>query len=207
MKRHKILIIAIVTIAMGAIGYAQQDGLSPQAQDDLKKAARILELTEQARLEAYQQTLQRGGGGRGVLAVPGGAWWTNAALVPRLGLTDDQKVRIERAFENRRQELTSKTESLQKEESQLARLLEAEPVDRNAVLTEIDRVIQARGELERTNSAMTLEMREALTLAQWTQLPPNVTTVTKTPFGVIVTPGGAGGRGQRQGPGGGQRQQ
>src|SRR6185503_9389693 len=107
-------------------------------------------------------------------------WWTNAALVARLGLTDDQKVRIERAFENRRQELTSKTESLQKEESQLARLLEAEPVDRNAVLTEIDRVIQARGELERTNSAMTLEMREALTLAQWTQLPLTSTTLTRT---------------------------
>src|SRR5262245_9825311 len=30
----------------------------------------------------------------------GGAWWTNTALVERLGLTDDQKAKIERAYEN-----------------------------------------------------------------------------------------------------------
>ena len=34
----------------------------------------------------------------------------------------------------------------------------------------IERVIQARGELERTNSKMTLEMRQNLTRAQWLQL-------------------------------------
>jgi hypothetical protein len=205
MKRHNVLIIAVVAIVMGAIAHAQQRTLSPEAQEDLIKAQRLQELSNQARLAVAQQGLQRGGGARGTYALTGPAWWTNAALVAQLGLTDDQKTKIERAFENHRQDLTSKTESLQKEEAQLARLLETEPLDRNAVFAEIDRVIQARGDLERTNSAMTLEMREALTIAQWMQLPRTALTVTRTPFGAVVTPGGAGGRGQRQGPG--QRQQ
>jgi len=100
-----------------------------------------------------------------------GAWWTNAALVARLGLTEDQKARIARAYENHRLKIASTTDLLEKEEEQLARLLRAESIDRNAVLTQGDRVIQARGEVERANNAMTLEMREVLTRAQWMQLP------------------------------------
>jgi len=135
---------------------------------------------------------QRAGGARGTdpnwanrdlapkKAQISGAWWTNTALVQRLGLTDDQKAKIERAFENHRQNIVSSTELLEKEEAQLARLLEADPVDRNAVLTQIDRVVQTRGDMERANSVMTLEMRQYLTRAQWMQLqglPPRVVRV------------------------------
>ena len=140
------------------------------------------------------------------IAFDGGAWWTNTALVSQLGLTDDQKAKVERAFENHRVDLAAKTDQLNKEEAQLARLLEAETIDRNAVFSEIDRVIQARGELERANAAMTLEMREALTRAQWMQLPP------QSPFSVGISairlqPPGQG-QGQRGGQrSGGQRQQ
>ena len=205
MKRHNIPIITLVVILLSAIGHAQQRASSPQAQEDLERAAKLEELARLARIQVAQAG-QRAGGARGALYVPGAAWWTNAALVERLGLTDDQKAKIERAFENRKQELASKSEGVQKEEAQLAKLLETDPLDRSAIFAEIDRVIQARGELERTNSAMTLEMREALTLAQWMQLPPTVTAVTRTPFGTIATPPtGRGGPGQRQGPGG-QRQ-
>ena len=207
MKRHNIVVIAFVVILLSAIGHAQQRALSPQAQEDLERAAKLREFAAQALSQVTQPGQRTGGGARGAIVLPGAAWWTNAALVERLGLTDDQKAKIERAYENRKQELASKTETLQKEEAQLAKLLETDPLDRNAILGEIDRVIQARAELERTNSAMTLEMREALTLAQWMQLPFTV-TATRTPFGAIGTPpGGRGGPGQRQGPGGGQRQQ
>jgi len=67
----------------------------------------------------------------------GGAWWTNTALVQQLGLTDDQKTKIERAYENHRQKIMSETELLDKEEAQLAKLLEADLIDRNAVLGEV----------------------------------------------------------------------
>ena len=98
------------------------------------------------------------------------AWWSNAALVTRLGLTDVQKTRIEATFEAHRQGLVSSKEQLEKEEAQLAKLLDAESVDRSSIFTQINRVIQARGEMERTSATMTLEMREQLTRAQWAEL-------------------------------------
>jgi hypothetical protein len=60
--------------------------------------------------------------------------------------------------------------------------------------------------LERTNAAMTLEMREALTRAQWMQVPQSGVAAVRLP---LYAPAGVGGRGQR-GDGqrnGGQRQQ
>jgi len=98
------------------------------------------------------------------------AWWTNTVVVQQLGLTDDQKAKIEKAFENHRLGIVSSTAGLEKEEAQLAKLLDADPIERNVVLSQIDRVIQARNEMERETSVMTMEMREYLTHAQWAQL-------------------------------------
>jgi hypothetical protein len=39
--------------------------------------------------------------------VVSGAWWSNTALVTRLGLTVDQKAKIEKSFENHRLSLES----------------------------------------------------------------------------------------------------
>jgi len=100
----------------------------------------------------------------------GGAWWTNDALTTRLKLSDAQKARIERAFENHWRNIVLASGALEKEEAQLARLLEAEPLDRNAALAQTSRAIQARAEVERATAAMTLEMREQLTAAQWAEL-------------------------------------
>jgi Spy/CpxP family protein refolding chaperone len=94
------------------------------------------------------------------------AYW----LFARLKLTEDQKAKVERTLENHRPTLASSKERLDQEEATLNRLLEAEPIDRNVVLTQIDRVIHARCEIERTNAVMTLEMREYLTYAQWMQV-------------------------------------
>ncbi|HET9218207.1 MAG TPA: periplasmic heavy metal sensor [Terriglobia bacterium] len=99
------------------------------------------------------------------------AWWTNTPLVTRLGITPDQKARIERTFENHRPRLESARATLEKEEAQLAQLMNVEPFDRNAALTQAFRVVQARSEMERENTLMAVEMREHLTRAQWAQLP------------------------------------
>jgi Spy/CpxP family protein refolding chaperone len=142
-----------------------------------------------------------------------GTWWSNAALLTELGLTDVQKARIQSSFDSHRQGLVSSKETLEKEELQLSRLLEAESLDRPAVMGQINRVIQARAEMERTNATMTLEMRQQLTRAQWMQLQTRTSAMiqTGTPgvrgtLGGVVGPegglGAGGGRGPR-GAGGG----
>jgi Spy/CpxP family protein refolding chaperone len=110
------------------------------------------------------------------------AWWTDAALMTRLGLTDVQKARIENIFQAHRSNIALAKASLESAEAQLSRFLAVDAIDRAAVQVQGARVIQARSQLESVNYAMTLEMREQLTAAQWSQL---------------QTPGarGAGGRG------------
>jgi Spy/CpxP family protein refolding chaperone len=118
--------------------------------------------------------LQQYQAGRNLVAVaaqPNAAWWTNAGLVARLGLTADQMKKVEATFDQHRQAIVQNTADLATEEGALSRLLEADPLEpAKTVSTQIERVIQARGELERTNSKMTLEMRQILTRAQWVQL-------------------------------------
>ena len=213
-------------------GLAQAQSPQTNTKEQLQQLQQQLDLLQgiQGKVQAFYQQQQQGGG-RG--AAPGGAtittlprgriflwnggalgaWWTNANLVTRLGLTDDQKSKIEKAFENHRQNLTDESTQLDKQESQLAALLAADPVDHNAVLSQIDHVAQARADLERTNSAMTLEMREVLTAAQWQQLQSqpqwfdgNLGAIRYyNPSGIAPNPGGTGQRngGQRSG----QRQQ
>ena len=184
MKRHIISLVLPVVFFTGAIAQAQQRSPNVQTdQDEIRRRVNIL---------------------NNVLNGLRGAWWTDTALVQRLGLTEDQKARIQRAFENHRPNLESSKALLEKEESQLGRLLDAEPIDRSGVLLQIDRVTQARSEMERTNAVMTLEMREVLTRAQWSQLSQqksgvSLDTLIRTfPNTTQSAPKGGGGRGQRQ---------
>ena len=125
----------------------------------------------------------------------------------RQELTDDQRARIDRTLEYHRPNIASNLERLNKEETQLSRLLESDPVDRGAVLTQLDRALQARGDMERTHAALTLEMREYLTHGQWMQwqLTPSISinrVVEPRSINNLVDPqtpeaGPRGGRGQQ----------
>lgn len=97
-------------------------------------------------------------------------WWTDTALMTRLGLTDLQKSRIESTFQAYRPNLAVAKATLESEEAQLSRLLAAESINRSAVQLQINKVIQARAAMESVNAAMSLDMREQLTRAQWEQL-------------------------------------
>jgi hypothetical protein len=218
-----IIVLRVVLITLVSISVAEAQSPQPNPQALPLPAQQDLQQYYGRVLQQFQGAV-RGGGGRGAppggelipriqlrYALDAGAWWTNADLVTKLGLTDDQKARIQRAYENHRQNLTTDSAELNKQETQLATLIAADPIDHNAVLSQIDRVAQARADLERTNAAMTLEMREVLTAAQWMQLQPSPLwlakdlTVRRLYF---PSPGAAGGPGQRNGgQRSGQRQQ
>jgi len=135
----------------------------------------------------------------GVASRSNDAWWTNAAVVARLGLIEDQKKKIEAIAERHRQPLAQNKADLEREEAALARMLDAEVLEARVITAQSERVVAARAELERTNSKLTLEMREILTRAQWAQLQQEkLQPFVLTPATVPGTPG-AGAR--RGGPG------
>ena len=106
-------------------------------------------------------------------AVPQGRWWTDPEIVQKLALTSDQQKQIETLFQASRLKLIDLNASLQKEEAVLEPLLDADHPDDSKVLPQIDRVAQARAELEKANARMLLGFRGVLNQEQWKKLQTN----------------------------------
>jgi Spy/CpxP family protein refolding chaperone len=103
-------------------------------------------------------------------ASPKGRWWSNPQTAEMLGLTGDQVKKMDDIFQQHRLKLIDLNASLEKEEAILEPLVGADQPDDNKVLPQIDRVAQARAELEKANSRMLWSVRRVLTPEQWKKL-------------------------------------
>jgi Spy/CpxP family protein refolding chaperone len=130
-----------------------------------------------------------GGMGGGFRIGPGGMWWKNPRVVQALTLTPDQIKRMDGIFQQSRLQLIDLRANVQKQEVMLEPMLSANPPDTTKAMAQIDKVAEARAELEKANAKMLLGIRGVLTPDQWTKL---------------STRGGQGGPGGPDGPGGGQ---
>lgn len=101
---------------------------------------------------------------------PAGRWWNNSEMAQKLGLTADQQKQMDQIFQESRLKLIDLNAALQKEEVILQPMLEADPPDEAKILAQIDRVAQARAELEKGNARMLLGIRRVLTQDQWKKL-------------------------------------
>lgn len=105
--------------------------------------------------------------------MPPGRWWSEPAVVSRLGLTADQQKQMDAVFQQNRPKLIDLNAALQKEELALEPLLNTDRPEEAKTLAQIDRVAQARAELEKANARMLLGLRAALTPEQWKNLQAN----------------------------------
>jgi len=102
--------------------------------------------------------------------MPMGRWWKNSDLVKKLGLTDSQVQQIEKTFQDHRAQFIDLNAALQKQELAMEPLIEADRPDEAQVTAQIDRVAQARANLEKSHAQMLLGIRRVLTVEQWKQL-------------------------------------
>ncbi|MGA9797875.1 MAG: Spy/CpxP family protein refolding chaperone [Terriglobales bacterium] len=114
----------------------------------------------------------RGPGGPGgpLRLGPPGRWWDDPEFIKKLGLSDDQQKKMDDIFNSARLKLIDLSASVQKEEAIMEPLVAADPPDENKLLAQIDRVAQARAELEKANARMLLGIRSQLTHEQWLKL-------------------------------------
>jgi hypothetical protein len=102
-----------------------------------------------------------------------GTFWRNPAWVETLALSADQQSKMDEVFQQYRLKLIDLTASLQKEELILEPLLgstrPAPEVEK--IMTQIDRIADARAELEKANSKMLVSILEVLNADQWSKLP------------------------------------
>jgi Spy/CpxP family protein refolding chaperone len=104
------------------------------------------------------------------LGVPGGKWWTRPEMAQRLGLADDQIKKMDEIFLQFRLKSIDLNASVQKEETIMEPLVGVDPPDEAKILAQIDKLAQARAELEKTNARMLLGIRRLLTQEQWKKL-------------------------------------
>ncbi len=99
-----------------------------------------------------------------------GRWWSDPHMVQQLGLTADQQHRMDDLFQAHRLKLIDMSAALQKEEVIMEPLLESDRPDESKILVQIDRIAQARAELEKANARLLLGLRGVLTQEQWKKL-------------------------------------
>jgi len=128
-----------------------------------------------------------------------GKWWTNTDLAKKLNLTDQQVQQMEQIYQQHRLKLIDQVAAVQKQEVTLEPMLSADRPDEAQVLAQIDKVAQARAELEKSNARMLLGIRQVLTADQWKQLKAEM---PRGPMRRMGEGDGPGGPGRRRGPDG-----
>ena len=104
------------------------------------------------------------------LGGPEGRWWSRPQMAQRLGLTAEQQKKMDDVFQQARLKLIDLNAVVQKEEAIMEPLVAAEQPDEAKIVAQIDKVAQARAELEKANARMLLGIRRALTAKQWEKL-------------------------------------
>ncbi|HUB17527.1 MAG TPA: Spy/CpxP family protein refolding chaperone [Acidobacteriaceae bacterium] len=99
-----------------------------------------------------------------------GRWWREPDLAQQLGLTDQQKKQMDDIFLQHRLKLIDLNANLEKQETLLRPMIEADQPDEAKILAQIDAVAQARADLEKANARMLFDIRKTLTPDQWQKL-------------------------------------
>lgn len=91
-------------------------------------------------------------------------------MVQKIGINSDQQKKMDDIFQANRLRLVDLNATLQKDEMTLEPLMSSDTPDETKILAQIDKVAQARAELEKANARFLLGIRRVLTPDQWKKL-------------------------------------
>lgn len=97
-------------------------------------------------------------------------WWNSPRMVEQLKLTDEQRKSMDAIMLAHREKLIDLRANLEKAELAMQPLMNADTPNDSAITAQIDKVVQARGELEKANARFLLAIRDKLTADQWKQM-------------------------------------
>jgi Spy/CpxP family protein refolding chaperone len=101
---------------------------------------------------------------------PPGRWWDDKHYVKALHLRPEQQKRMDGLFDENRAMLVSRFQTLQQEQSKMEALSRASNLDEATLFSQIDRVAQARADLEKANTHLTLQVRKEMDADQVSRL-------------------------------------
>ncbi len=107
---------------------------------------------------------------RGGFDNPGGKWWDKPEMVKQLEITAEQQKKMDDVFQQSRLRLIDLHAALEKEEVVMESLMKGPQLDDAKILPTVDRIAQARAELEKADARLQLALRHVLTPEQWQKL-------------------------------------
>ncbi len=96
-----------------------------------------------------------------------GRFWNDPTTATKLKLTDDQRKGMDQVLQQHRTTLVDLHANLEKSELALEPMMKEDQPNESQILEQIDRVAQARAELEKANARFLLAIRAKLTPEQW----------------------------------------
>ncbi len=99
-----------------------------------------------------------------------GRWWDNPRVAAELKLTDTQRKAMDQILFQHREQLINLQANLEKANLDMEPLMNADEPNRTAIEAQIDKVVQARADLERADARFLLALRMELTPEQWKQV-------------------------------------
>ena len=99
-----------------------------------------------------------------------GRWWNEPGMIAKLNLTEAQRKDMDGILDQQRLKLVDLDANVEKAELTLEPLMKADQPDEAKILSQIDRVADARKELEKANARFLLAIRSKLMPEQWKQL-------------------------------------
>ena len=162
MRLHSVLSLALLPLLSGSLALAQQPEVGPPPPPSARMSpSHAPRSMDRDRSDGMRPDFR---------IAPPGMWWKNPDLVQKLTLTADQQKRMDDIFQKSRLDLIDLKAALERQEVLLQPMLAENPPDTNKVLAQIDKVAQARANLEKGNARMLLGIRGVLSPDQWTKL-------------------------------------
>jgi Spy/CpxP family protein refolding chaperone len=154
MKKY---VLALSLFALSSFVFGQAPGDAPQERHPMPPMA------------AHPGGCEMPPGPQG-MGMPMMKWWKNPHMAKELGLSDQQIQQMDNAFNQNRNQLIDLHAELEKAEGAMEPLIGSDTPNEGQVLAQIDRVAQARANLEKAHARVMLALRNALTLDQWKKL-------------------------------------
>ncbi len=103
-------------------------------------------------------------------AIPHGQWWHRPEVAQRLGLTEEQKTKLDNIFRASADELIDLRGSVEKASIAVRGELDQPQINRDALRKAANRLSEAQGRLFERELMMLVDMRGVLTTEQWANL-------------------------------------
>jgi Spy/CpxP family protein refolding chaperone len=101
---------------------------------------------------------------------PPGRWWDDRGFAKNLKLRPEQQTRMDAIFEQNRGSLIASFQNVQQAQAQMEELSRSPAPDESALFAQIDRVAQARAELQKATTHMMLQLRKEMDADQLKRL-------------------------------------